>query len=100
MTLYLRDDQNRDVADIEITEDDVHVVVPILGYSLLLLQQNDLEAQAQCIADFQTIQGLRGWYWETFREKFPNPAQDLTVASLKGGLANIVARYNLAVVED
>lgn len=103
MTIYLRDNLNRDVADIEVGDTDVRAVVPLMGYSLLLLAQNGLEAKAQCIADFEQVQNLRRWYFESFwPDPFtgPQPSQEETVAAIKGILEPLAARYGLTIVTD
>lgn len=100
MTIFLRDGAQT-LADIEVALEDVRAVVPILGYSLLLLRQDGLEAKAQCMADFQRVQELRAWYWESFRPH-PNdkPTKAQTVAAIKGILGPIVVRYGLNLVTD
>ena len=100
MTIYLRDNLNRNVADIEVTSADVRAAVPLMGYSLLLLAQNGLEAKAQCIADFERVQDLRGWYHEVFTRKGPYPAPAATAEAIKGILEPLAARYGLTIVTD
>lgn len=102
MTIFLRDSNGRDLADIEVTADDVVAVVPIKGYSLLLASRlgPDKGALNELIRDFAAIQELRGWYWETFRHFNPDATQAETVGAIKGFLAPIAQKYDLRIVTD
>ncbi len=100
MTIFLRDGDH-DVADIEVTDEDVQSVVPVVGYSLLLLKQDGLEAKAKCMADFKRIQELRGWYWESFRpHPSDKPSKAQTRAAIKVILEPIAGRYGLHLATD
>ena len=112
MTLFLRDEKNNSVVDmdcwIETSEDDsdykyieLSVTVDIQSYSMLLLRQ-PLKKQVQVITDFSDIQELRGWLWERYfmgGKNDPDKYDDV-LAKLKAMLREVGERYDLALVQD
>jgi tRNA C32,U32 (ribose-2'-O)-methylase TrmJ len=74
MTLFLRNEKNETILDLEVwvkTEDSYSFVelsssVDIKNYSLMLIKNTDKEKQIEMISDFDELSELRGWLWEVF----------------------------------
>ena len=108
MTLFLRDSYNNTIADIEYYvagEHDhkhleLHSVVDIQRYSELLLANP--EQHVEVITDFQFIQELRGWLWESYFMGGNNSADkyDDVLTQLRIILKEIADKYMLSYVED
>lgn len=60
--LRLKTDSADTLVDLEATKDDLSCQVCIPAYSVLLLSHPDRAAEV--IADFESIQEIRGAYWE------------------------------------
>ncbi len=110
MILFLRNEKNQTILDLEVwikTEDsnsfvEVSSVVNILNYSQMLLKNTDSKIQQQMIKDFDELSELRGWLWEVFFMGRQNDAREfkLVVSSLKQILETVAKKYGLHVIED
>jgi len=108
MILFLRNEKNRTIVDIECfvkTEDgksfvELHASVMIDTYSKFLL--DNLDRKDEIIEDFQTMSELRGWLWEKYfcggdndPKEYPN-----VIKGLQALLQGHAEKYNLYYVED
>ena len=110
MILYLRDEKNRTILDVEVfvkTEDsksfvELHSVVDIANYSYLLLKTDVKAKQLEIIADFDELSELRGWLWEHYFMGRQNNKDeyDSVVKELKRLLKLTAEKYQLSIVED
>lgn len=102
MTLFLRNDKNQSIVDIEInfTKDnqDLRSVVVIEYYSKLLLE--NLNRSEEVIKDFSEIDELRGWFWEVYMEMTTIPSQRDCVEKVSNKLVMLADKYNLNYVVD
>ncbi len=102
MTLFLRNEENRTIVDIEINDGkngmDVRVATIIPTYSKLLLE--NIERKDEVIADFQEIDELRGWFWEVYMELTDEPTFNDAVAQIRNKLLSIAEKYKLNYVVD
>jgi len=104
MTIYLRDENNNSLLDLEVWRAkegnlDVKGGVPILEYSKLLLA-NQENAQ-QVIDAFDDLDNIRRWYWEIYNESYPNHSmhellQEIRVVFLEP----VCKQFNLSIVID
>jgi len=108
MILFLRDENNDTIADIECfvkTEDDnsfveLHSSVDIHNYSKYLL--NNLDNSSEIIRIFDYISELRGWLWERFFMGETNDPEkyDEVIEILRKFLKETAEKFNLGYVED
>ena len=108
MILFLRDEKNNSIVDLECyvkTEDgrsyvELHSSVDIFYYSIFLLTNPD--KQPEIIKDFSEIDELRGWLWEVYfmgGDNDPEKYGDV-IAELRKMLKAVANKYNLGYVED
>lgn len=107
MILFLRDEKNNSIVDIEcyIKNDDgayieLSSAVDILYYSVFLLE--NLDRKVEIIQDFSEIDELRGWLWEKYfmgGKNDPDKYDDV-ITILRDMLRGIAKKYNLNYVED
>lgn len=104
MTIYLRNDNNNSLLDLEVwrTKEgnlDVRGGVPIREYSKLLLANQE---NAQLVIDgFHDLDNIRGWYWEKYNETNPNHSMhDLLQEIRSVFLEPLCKQFNLSVVID
>lgn len=108
MILFLRNQKNRTIVDVECfvkTEDgrkfvELHASVIIDEYSKFLLE--NLDRKDEIIEDFSAMSELRGWLWEKYfcggdndPEEYPN-----VIKGLQALLQGHAEKYNLYYVED
>lgn len=103
MTIYLRNDRNRTIAEVEIYNKnsvtaDVSACVNIEHYSEFLV--NNLDKKDLIIEDFENVAGLRRWYWEVFMEQRDEPTHEETVKEIKRILTKIAMTHDLNLVTD
>lgn len=104
MTLFLRDNKNETIVDIEFNGSDgidLDCVVCIQPYSRLLLEAVGPYKQIEIISIFDQIQELRGWLFEQFLPfyKGDDPYND-ALKELRSLLKEVSGKLNLAYVED
>jgi hypothetical protein len=109
MTLFLRNEKNETILELEVwikTEDsysfvELSSIIDIKNYSLMLIN-TDKEKQIEMISDFDELSELRGWLWEVFfMVKKNEPKEyDSVVQELKAILKNVADKYGLFVVQD
>ena len=108
MILYLRDKNNNTIVDLECyikSEDgssyvELHSAVDIHRYSFFLLENQD--RKLEIIADFSTIDELRGWLWEKYfmgGTNDPDKYDDI-ISKLREILRMVAKKYDLGYVED
>ncbi len=101
MTLFLRNDKNQTLVDIEInfgdTNYDLHSSVIIEPYSELLLE--NLNRSEEVIRDFSEMDELRGWFWEVYMED-SNPSEQGCIEKVKGFMMVLADKYNLHYIVD
>jgi hypothetical protein len=103
MTLYLRNEQNRTIVDIELYKKNNYVElsssIDIENYSNYLL--NNLNRKNEIISDFNDLSELRGWLWEVFLGD-DNTADkyDETLEEVRKMLKKYANKHNLYYVED
>ena len=110
MTLFLRNEKNETILDLEVwvkTEDSYSFVelsssIDIKNYSLMLIKNTDKEKKIEMISDFDELSELRGWLWEVFfMVKNNEPKEyDSVVQELKVILKKVADKYGLFVVQD
>jgi|JFJP01.1.fsa_nt_gi hypothetical protein len=108
MILFLRNNKNQSIVDLEVwvkTEDnnsfiELQSVVIIETYSKFLLK--NLDRKTEIIEDFSIIDELRGWLWENYfggehndPKKYPE-----VLLFLRTLLKKIAEKYDLIYVED
>ena len=102
MIFYLRNKNNDNIAEIELTTKDVHGYIYIEGYTQFLLycleergfSEEDISS---FISEFKQIQDIRGWYWEMGGHRLSYSAQ-LDVVRIR--MQQVAELYYLSVVED
>ena len=103
MTLYLRNEKNRTIVDIDlyVKEDyvELHSSIDIENYSNYLL--NNLDRKNEIISDFDDLSELRGWLWEVFLQG-DNTADkyNITLEEVRKMLKKYANKHNLYYVED
>ena len=108
MILFLRNQKNRTIVDIECfvkTEEgrrfiELHADVAIDTYSKFLLE--NLDRQKEIIEDFSAMSELRGWLWEKYfcgGDNDPKEYQNI-IRQLQALLQGHAEKYNLRYVED
>lgn len=107
MIFFLRNQNNKTVFEVEIwinKIDDYSFVeispsVNIENYSFMLLNSKQ---KFEMIADFDELEGLRGWLWEVFFAGKKNEAKyyDEIIEELRGILQEKAEKYNLILVQD
>jgi len=108
MTLFLRNNKNESIVDIECyvkTEEEQKFVeissgVIIETYSKFLL--DNLDKKDQIISDFSEIDELRGWLWESYFMGTQNDPEeyDNVLKIVREGLQKVAKKYDLSYVED
>lgn len=109
MTIYLRNEENETILDLEVwvkTEEsfsfcELRSVVDIKYYSLMLLEAPQ-KTQAELIADFDQLSELRGWLWETYFMGRINEEKEIdgVIDALKLILKKVADKYGLYLVTD
>lgn len=109
MTLFLRDNNNNTILDLEVyvkKEDDhsfveLSSVINIKNYSILLLDtlEND---KVGLINTFVELSELRGWLWENYFMVKKNKPEEYgnVVKELKSILTTVANKYNLNLIQD
>ena len=110
MILFLRDENNDTIVDIECfidsdADDDtkfieLHSSVDIHNYSKYLL--NNLDNSSEIIRIFDYISELRGWLWERFFMGATNDPEkyDEVIEILRKFLKETAEKFKLGYVED
>lgn len=108
MIFFIRNKENRTIVDCEvyIKEEDgnefieLHSVICIDYYSEFLLK-NQNQAK-EIIQDFNALQSLRGWLWESFFAGTENNPKeyDNVIIALTERFLNIAKKYNLMFITD
>lgn len=108
MTLFLRDEKNNSIVDLEyyvanegnVPYLELSVSIDIKYYSVLLLSNRD--RALQIINDFDNIQELRGWLWEVYFMGGKNDAGKYSdvLKELREMFKDVANRYKLSLVED
>jgi len=110
MILFLRNKQNRTIAEVECfvkTEDnrkfvELHASVDIDQYSRFLIKSINFdkpEITRNIIADFSEIDELRGWLWEKYQKTEPEEYNNI-IKILQKRFKEIANKYDLHYVED
>lgn len=104
MIHFIRNENNDTIVDVDATEDDIHVVVLILGYTRLLLDRfvttsrlvtpRARHSQTELVNDFASLQELRAEYFETNYDK------ETTDELAERRLREIAEKYGLGYVTD
>lgn len=109
MILFLRDQNNNTIVDLECYVDtgdkdyefiELHVTVDIMYYSAFLLQ--NLWRKEEVVVMFSDIQELRGWLWEVYfggQRSDPDKYDDV-LAELRKKLRAVAKHFDLDYVED
>lgn len=108
MTLFLRDNGNRDVAEVEIyekTEDgkkftELSSVVSIGQFSALLLTKINDPILVQMIDNFDFLQEIRGWYYESFLTEHKDATFDESLEQIRKFMQQMAKAYGLGYTED
>jgi len=108
MILFLRDEKNNSIVDIECyvaNEEgnrfvELHSTVDIQYYSVFLLM--NLDRKIEIISDFSEIDELRGWLWERYFMGGKNDPEkyDDVIAKVREMLRKVATKYDLSYVED
>ena len=94
MIHFLRTQQNRTIIECEVYNDDLHTATNISEYSRFLL---DSICQEEIIEDFDSLDQIRGWWWER-EEPFGDWASIDEFVKTK--FIEVAERYNLRYVTD
>lgn len=93
MTIFLRNQKNETLVDIELNNGtegmDLRSVVIIETYSKL-----------QVVHDFSEISELRGWFWEVYMEMTSNISLESAFTEVNKILLPIAKRHNLNLITD
>lgn len=113
MILYLRNDKNRTVFEVEIWVKTVYepkdlkysfvelsAVVNITNYSNLLLE--NLNRKNKVIDDFDNLSELRGWLWERYFMTGKNDGSQLNdvIEKVEVILTKVAKDYDLNLITD
>ena len=104
MILFIRNNKNQTIVDLEIYERDGYVkmgiTIDIANYSALLLEK--IEMAEEIIGDFDSITELKGWLWEVHFKGAQNTADKFEEALkvIKDILVKTSEKYDLMYVED
>ena len=106
MTIFLRDQKNNTILDVDIWVDDyshveVSSVVIIKEYSNFLLNLPK-EKQKKAIDDFDNLSELKGWLWEVYFTTGKNTPEhiDNVKKEIKKKIKKVSEKYNLLLIED
>ena len=105
MVLYLRNQKNETILDAEYYEKDNYLdlssTVCIEAYSKMLLELPE-DRQIEAITEFDNLQELRGWLWESYfcGKQNTSDAYEVVLEVLRHRLNNVAKKYNLIYVED
>lgn len=106
MTLFLRDEKNRTLVDIELYKKDgcveISSSVDIENYSRLLLSSCCEIKQQYMITHFDFLSELRGWLWERYFSSKKNTVEeyDNVVEEVRKILDEIGSKIGLHRIED
>ena len=92
-TYYLRNKNNKNIADIEVNDDDISCVIDIANYSLLLMSL-DSYSQGMLIKHVNDLNEIRGEYFER------NYANKSTHELVKEKIEYIANIFNLKTSSD
>ncbi len=103
MTIYLRNENNRTVVDMELWENkesgmDLRVATNLRTYSEILL--NNIERKDEVIEDFNSIDEMRGWFHEVYMEMAESPNFKEAREEVEAKLFMAAKKYNLHIVTD
>ena len=107
MTFYLRDSQNKNIVECEITIIlgliNITTTIDIVAYSHLLI--NRILQALDVIEAFRQIEDFRRWYFEIHRhrkDKKERPVEEyqILIAEAKKMFHAIANELNLEIVED
>ena len=95
MIHYVRDSKNNTIIDCESLEEDLHCVVDIRFYTMILLSL-EKDKQLQFISDVDALSEIRGAYFEDYNycKKIP------THTFCRDILKNFSKKWNLFYLED
>ena len=105
MILFLRDKDNRTIAEIELYQKndfiELSALVCIEPYSKFLLSQPE-DMIEEVIHDFDGLQEARGWMWECYFMNKQNNADeyDNVLEELRFWMREVANKYSLGYVED
>ncbi len=105
MIMYLRNKNNDTLLDVDcyIKDDYVELgsVVCIEPYSKFLLDSPE-EKRTDIISDFDFLQELRGWLWESYFMGRKNTSNEYNgvIKELRSTIKRIADKYDLYYVED
>ena len=112
MTLFLRNDKNETLVDINLFQSkgdyiELRSVVCINTYSTLLINIlnqyiDSPDKVLEFIRDFNNLQELRGWLWETYFMVRQNTNKEFpaVLKAVKDILSEVCKKYNLYLVID
>lgn len=111
MTLYLRNDKNDSILEIELWVDiedplyehiDISCSIYIKEYSLMLLNTKDINKQLEMIYDFDELSEIRGWLHEVFFmvKKNTRDEYNSVLDELRNILKKVGDKYDLHLIED
>lgn len=104
MTLYLRNQKNQTIVDIEFYKKENYLelksVIVIDTYSEFLL--SNLDRKNEIIKTFDYLSELRGWLWEIYFMKKRNTIEKYNdvLSTLKIELKRIAKEFNLLFITD
>lgn len=112
MTLFVRNEQNKTIVDIEIFKEkdgdyeyiEISSSVMIREYTdeLMTMVGNENDRVEQFIDDIEFLSELRGWLWEVYfnGQKSDVSKYNEVVSKVKEMLNDITERHNLLWVQD
>jgi hypothetical protein len=111
MTLFIRDNKNNTILDLDVgvqTREDkskfveLSSIVDVEYYSRFLLE--NLDRKDEIIPDFQDLSELRGWLWESYFMTGKNIGSEEqysdVLSKLKEMIKEVATKYNLYYTED
>lgn len=105
MILFLRDKNNNTIVDTECYTKDGYVEISsgvCIDYYSKFLLESDEALRDEIIAEFDALQELRGWLWESYfmGRKNTDKEYDDVIEALRVIFRNLARKYDLGFVED
>lgn len=105
MVLFIRDQRNKTIVDLEIISDrdgkvkDIHSIIATEPYSRFLL--GNVDRAAEIVPDFEELSNLRGWFFESYSIRNKAAEYSDVLKLLRQVFHNVVSKYDgLYYTED
>lgn len=97
MTHFLRNKKNQTIISCDVGNDDLSSAIDIEIFSVMLIDQYNLNEHAKLIREFSDLDEIRGWWWEQAKDSGEYESIDMFV---KEKYLNVAKIYDLNYVTD